>query len=249
MTPPPPRTRDIPRVWEVDWAIPEEGGTSWESYDWAFETARELGVAEITVVGATYPNLGNLNLAIGAAEAGLLHRSPHEYEAGGVTVRGVTSRGSWHVRGVVIVAWANDDVLGQVEGQRPAALAAVVSWPKYIPAWLAAHRAKRIGQVRVEDEAEFAGGVAQLDHRAAAALDKAAAWVNDAHHTLDSGEREAVAGALVALREARVPVDDAALRAHLMARGWNGGLINATATLARRVVKGETPRHRPTRLG
>jgi hypothetical protein len=218
---PPPRARDIPRVWEVDWAIPEEGGTSWESYDWALETARELGVAEITVVGATYPNLGNLNLAIGAAEADSLHRSPHEYEVGGVTVRGVTSRGNWHVRGVVIVAWANDDVLGQVEGQRPAALAAVVSWPEYIPAWLAAHRPKRIGQVRVENEAD---------------------------NTLDSDEREAVASALVALREARVPVDDAALRAHLMARGWNGGLINATVTLARRVMKGETPRHRPTRL-
>jgi hypothetical protein len=96
---PPPRARDIPRVWEVDWAIPEEDGTSWESYDWALVTAQELGVAEITVVGATYPNLGNLNLAIGAAEADSLHRSPHEYKVGGVTVRGVTSRGNWHVRG------------------------------------------------------------------------------------------------------------------------------------------------------
>jgi hypothetical protein len=246
---PPPRTRDIPRVWEVDWAIPDEGGTSWESYDWAFETAQDLGVSEITIIGATYPNLGNLNLAIGAAEADLLHRSPHEYEVGGVTVRGVTSRGNWHVRGVVIVAWANDDVLGQIEGQRPAALAAVVSWPEYIPAWLATHRPKRIGQVRAEDEAEFAGGGAQLDPRAATALDKAAAWVNDAHRTLDSGEREVIAGALVALREARVPVEDAALCAHLMARSWNGGLINATATLARRVGKGETPRHRTFQVG
>jgi hypothetical protein len=246
----PPRARDIPRVWEVDWAIPEEGGTSWESYDWAFETAAELGVGEITIVGATYPNLCNLGLAVGAAEADLLHRPPHEYEAGDLRVRGVTSRGNWHVRGVVIVAWANDDVLGQVEGQGPAAIAAVVSWPDYIPAWLSAHRPERIGQVRAEAEAEFAGGgVAQFDPRATTALDKAAAWVNDAHHTLDSGEREAVAGALVALREARVPVDDAALRAHLMARGWNGGLINATVTLARRVAKGETPRHRPTRPG
>jgi hypothetical protein len=39
---PPRRARDIPRAWEVDWAIPEEGGTSWESYDWAFETAQEM---------------------------------------------------------------------------------------------------------------------------------------------------------------------------------------------------------------
>ena len=101
----------------------------------------------------------------------------------------------------------------------------------------------------MEEEAEFAGGVAQLDPLAVAAFDKVAATVNDAHHTLDSGEREAVAGVLVALREAWVPVDDAALRAHLMGRGWNGGLINATVTLSRRVAKGETPRHRPMRLG
>lgn len=251
MTPVAPKTaRDIPRVWEVDWAVPEEeGGTPWAAYDWAFETAQELGVDEITIVGATYPNLRNLNLAIGASEADSLYRSPHEYKAGGLRVRGVTSRGNWHVRGVVIVAWADDDVLGQIEGQRPAALAAVVSWPKYIPAWLAAHHPKRIGQVRAEDEAELAGGVEQLDPRAATALDKAAGWVNDAHNTLDNSEREVIAGALVALRETRVPVDDAALRTHLMTRGWNGGLINATVTLARRVAKGETPRHRPTRLG
>jgi hypothetical protein len=217
---------------------------------WAFDTSQELGVGEITIVGATYPNLGNLNLAIGADEADSLHRPPHEYEAGGLRVRGVTSRGNWYVRGVVIVAWAHDDVLGQVEGQRPAAIAAVVTVPDYIPAWRAAHHPERIGQVRAEDEAEFSGGVvAQLDPRAATALDRAAAWVNDAHQTLDGSEREAVAGVLVALREARVPVDDDGLRARLMARGWNGGLINATATLASRVAKGETPRHRPTRLG
>jgi hypothetical protein len=41
-----------------------------------------LGVDEITIVGATYANLRNLNLAIGASEADLLYRSPHEYEAG-----------------------------------------------------------------------------------------------------------------------------------------------------------------------
>jgi len=244
------RARDIPRVWEVDWAMPEEGGSCWESYDWAFETAEQLGVGELTIVGATYPNLGNLNLAIGGGEADSLRRPPHEYQAGGLRVRGVTSRGNWHVSGVIIVAWANDEVLGQVEGQRPAAIAAVVSWPAYIPAWLSAHRPERIGQVRAEAEAEFAGGgVAQLDPRAATALDKAAVWVNDAHHTLDRDEGEAVAGAFVALREARVPIDDAALRARLMARGWKGGLINATVTVARRVAKGETPKHRPTRLG
>jgi hypothetical protein len=230
--------------------MPEANGAPWESYDWAFEKAQVLGVREITVVGATYPNLRNLDVAIGVEEADLLHRLPHEYEAGGLTVRGVTSRGNWHVRGVVIVAWATDDVLGQVEGQAPAAIAAVVTVPDYIPAWLSAHNPERIGQVRVEDEAEVAGGGgAQLDPRAADAVDKAGAWVNDAHHALDRDEREAVAGVLVALRAASVPVDVDGLRAHLMARGWNGDLINRAVTLARRVADGETPHHRPMQLG
>ena len=33
--------RAIPRVWEVDWAIPAaEGGTLWESYNWLLTTAK-----------------------------------------------------------------------------------------------------------------------------------------------------------------------------------------------------------------
>jgi hypothetical protein len=79
--------RDIPRVWEVDRAVPEEkGGTPWEAYGWTFETAARLNVREITIVVATYQNLGNVDLAIGADEADLMRRPSHEYEAGGLLV-------------------------------------------------------------------------------------------------------------------------------------------------------------------
>ncbi len=235
----------IPRVWEVDWAVPEdEGGTPWEAYPWAFETAERLGVAEITIVAATYQNLGALDLAIGDDEAQLLRRPPHTYEAGGVTVSGVASRGIWRARGVVIVAWANDATLGVIEGQRPAAIAAVAQWPDRIPAWLSAHGPERIGQVRTDQEAEWAQStVPPLSARAAEALDSAG-WVNQAHQTLSADEREVVAGALLALRSEGAYVDLEALRAHLMAQDWNGGLINDVVGLAERVARGKTPRHR-----
>lgn len=244
-------SREIPRAWEVDWAVPAaEGGTRWEAYDWAFETAEQLGVHEITVVGATYENLGNLDLAIGPVEADRLRRLPHEYQVGGMRVRGVPMRGGGLVRGVALVAWANDDVLARVEGQRPRAIAAVASWPNYIPAWLATYRPERIGQVRADAEAEYgAPAVVQLDVRAAGALDRAAAWVNEHHAGLHGAEREAVAGAFVALRAAGVPVEADALRAHLLARGWDGGMIADAVKLAERVANGETPHHRPMPLG
>jgi hypothetical protein len=245
--------REIPRVWEVNWAIPkEEGGTPWEAYTWAFEMAEQLDVGEITIVGATYENFRNLDLAIGFAEADLLQRAPHEYEAGGLLVRGVTSRGNWRVRGVVIVAWANDDVLGKVEGQRPSAVAAIAQWADQITAWRSVYRPERIGQVREEQEAEYAehagAEVSTLDARATSALNSASAWVNDAHHRLDGEEREALAGALLALHQAGVGVEAVQLRANLMARGWNGDLIEDAVTLAVRVAKGETPHHRHFQL-
>jgi hypothetical protein len=65
--------RDIPRVWEIDWAIPlEEDGTPWEAYDWLLDTARELDTAEVSIAAATYQQLGGLDLAIGDAKAGAL---------------------------------------------------------------------------------------------------------------------------------------------------------------------------------
>lgn len=250
MLPGRPTTREIPRVWEVDWAIPaEEGGTPWDAYAWAFETAEQLDVAEITIVGATYENFRNLDLAIGFDEADMLQRAPHGYEAGDVTVRGVTSRGNWRVRGVVIVAWADDDVLGKVEGQRPSAIAAVASWQDRIAAWRSVYNPERIGQKREEAEAEYAGAeVSPLDPRAVDALNSASAWVNDAHHRLDTDEREAIAGAMLALHRAGVALETAELRANLMERGWNGDLIDDAVALAARITKGETPHHRPFQL-
>jgi hypothetical protein len=242
--------REIPRVWEVDWAVPAaEGGTAWAAYDWAFDTAEQLGVNEITIVGATYDNLGNLGLAIGPVEADSLRRLSHEYQVDGIRVRGVPMRGGGFVRGVVLVAWANDEILARLEGQRPRAIAAVASWPDYIPAWLATFRPERIGQVRPDAESEFAAPtVVRLDVRAAESLDRAAASVNEHHAGLHGSEREVVAGALVALRDAGVPVDTDALRAHLMQRGWDGGMVADTVKLAERVASGTTPRHKVMRL-
>jgi len=53
------------------------------------------------------------------------------------------------------VAWASDEALTEIEGQRPAAIAAVAQWPDDIPTWRSVHRPERIGQVRAEQEAEF----------------------------------------------------------------------------------------------
>lgn len=57
-----------------------------------------------------------------------------------------------------------------------------------------------------------------------------------------------VAGALIALRHADVPVDVEALRRYLMGHGWSGRLIEQVAQLAERVARGESPRHMSFRL-
>jgi hypothetical protein len=240
----------IPRIWEVDWALPpEEGGTPWEAYDWAFETADLCGVKEITIVGATYDTLGELDRAIDDPRVASLRVLPHSYKVGPITVTGVSRRGSWYARGVVLVAWATDQVLAEIERQRPAAIAAVATWPDYVAGWRSIHKPERIGQIRPAEEAQFdTAAISGLDPQAAKAIDSAGAWVNQFHAVLDTDERAAVAGALIALRSAGVPVDPNELRVHLMTREWGGRLIDQTVELAERIASGQTPRHRPFRL-
>jgi hypothetical protein len=202
------------------------------------------------VVGATFGRLGDLEWAIGSAEAKHLRVQPHRYHVGDITVTGVSRRGHWFARGVVLVAWANDQVLAEVESQRPAAIVAVARWPDDIARWRSIYAPRRIGQARAEVEAEFdTATVSALHPRAAEAIDSVGDWVNQHRATLSTDEREAVAGALIALRDAGVPVVRDALRGHLMVAGWSGGLIDKTVELAERVASGRTPRHRTFRLG
>lgn len=241
-------SRDIPRVWEVDWAIPpDEGGTRWASYDWLLAMAVELGQTDVTILGATYENLGNLDLAIGRAEARSMRVQPHRYRAHPITVHGVSQVGAWGaLRGPVLVAWARDEVLAELEERRPPAIAAVATWLDSIPVWRSVFRPQRIGQERPEQEAEFATiVVAELNPVALKTLDAAIRFVNKHHAGLDTDEREQVVGALLALYAANVPVDAGALRAHLMDDGWNGELAEEVITLAERPAEGRRPRHRP----
>lgn len=242
--------REIPRAWEVDWAIPTaEGGTRWESYGWLLDTAEELGVSEVSVVAATYDALGRLDLAIGKTEANHLRVLPHRYSVDGITVHGVSRRGFWHVRGPALVAWANNQDLAEIEGKRPPAIAAVAQWPDDIATWRSMHHPERVGQVRTDQEAEFdTAVVAELDPQATQVIRSATAIVNENHSALSTHERESMAGALVALHGANIPVDGEALRAYLMSAGWNGKLIEQVLKLAERVENGETPRHRPFQL-
>jgi hypothetical protein len=241
------QVRDIPRVWEVDWAVPPaEGGTPWAAYPWLLDMAEALGASEVSIIAGTYQSLGDLDLAIGSAEASGLRVLPHEYRVGGITVHGLTRRGSWYVRGPVLVAWADDQILSEIEAQRPTAIAAVAGWPDDIATWRSLYRPQRVGQVRRDQEAEFdTASDPVLDPRAVDAIRSAAALVNENHSVLSTHEREWVAGALIALRAAKIPVAEDALRAQLMAAGWNGKLIAQVLELADRVERGKTPRHKP----
>lgn len=242
--------QEIPRAWEVDWAIPAaEGGTRWESYEWLLDMADELGVSEVSIVAATYDALGRLDLAIGSTEANRLRVQPHHYRVNGITVHGISRRGFWHIRGPVLVAWANDQDLAEIEGKRPAAIAAVAQWPDDIATWRSVRQPERIGQVRADQEAEFdTAVVAELDPQVARAVRGASAVVNENHSVLSTHERESMAGALVALRGADISVNKEALRAYLMSADWNGKLIDQVLQLAERVDNGETPRHAPFQL-
>jgi hypothetical protein len=241
---------DIPRVWEVDWAIPaSEGGTRWESYGWLLEVAKSLDATDVSIVGATYDVLGRLDLAIGDQAANALRVLPHRYTIGGITVHGVSRHGSWQIRGPVLAAWPNEDVLADIEGQKPVAVAAVASWPDNVAGWRSIYLPERIGQIRTEQEAEFDTViVAELDRRVAGVVRVAAALVNESHSVPSTHERERMAGAFVALRDAGITVDLDALRAHLMGAGWNGQLVGRVLQLAERVAGGETPHHQPVVL-
>jgi hypothetical protein len=242
--------REIPRVWEVNWAIPTaEGGTAWEAYDWALDTAEQLGVTDVSIVASTYAALGALNWGIGPGEAERLRVQPHRYRIDGLTVHGVALRGGGYPRGVVLVANADDRTLAKIEGHRPAAIAAVTQWPDNVAAWRSTCQSPRIGQIRPDQEADYdTATVATLDPVAAKAINSAAAIVNENHSVLSTHEREAMAGALVALRDAGAAVSPEALRTYLKVKGWNGKLIERTVTLAARVAEGQTPRHRPFAL-
>jgi hypothetical protein len=236
-------TRAIPRVWEVNWAIPSrEGGRPWESYDWLLKTAAELGADEVSIVAATYGNLGHLSAAVSKDAAARLRVKPHAYRHRGITVHGISQRGDWYARGPVLMVLPDDEIMAEVEGQRPPAIAAVASWPNHIATWRSVYNPPRIGQVRAEQEAKFDTVIVpSLDPRAADVIDSVAVLVNEWHAVLDIDEREDIAGALIALSDANVSVEG--LRAHLMRAGWQGELIENALELARRVARGERPRH------
>jgi len=85
------------------------------------------------------------------------------------------------------------------------------------------HKPQRICQIRPEQEAQYdTATISGLDSQAAKAIASAGAWVNQSHAVLDADERAAVAGALIALRSAGVPVDPNELRVHLMTSQWGG---------------------------
>jgi hypothetical protein len=134
--------------------------------------------------------------------------------------------------------------MAEIEGKRPAAIAAVAQWPDDIATWRSVYGPTRIGQVRLEQEAEFdTATVGELDPQVAEIIRSATAIVNENHAVLSTHEREAMAGALIALRNAGIPVDKEALRAYLMAARWQGRLVSQVLELVDRIDRGQTPRH------
>ena len=235
----------VRRVWEVDWRPAVDDGAPWAAYPWLLRTAVEIGATEVFVAVASYEVLDRLVSTIGSDQVRKLRRTQRSYRASGVTVRAVSRRGSWWAHGPVLVAWAKDDVLAQVEGMHPPAIAAVAAGPDDIAAWRKVHNPPRIGEVRPDSDAGSETlVVAELDPRVSKAIDGAAISVNRNHWILATDERELIAGALIALRSARVAVDLGAFRAHLMAAGWSGSLIIDVLRLAKRIEAGATPRHR-----
>lgn len=236
------RTRNIPRVWEVDWAV-DASGQPWSAYPWALSQARELQT-HLSIVAGTYGAFEHLDLAIGRGRAYDLARGSHQFTEGGVHVKAVRATKRFHVSGVVLVAWATDNRLAHVEGQYPAAVAAVPSLPDDIRIWRGTCGAPRIGERRPDIEADFESTtVAPLDPRAAAALSSSGAMINQNHAAMDTDERRSIAGALLAIRDAGLPASADALRAHLMSEGWSGPIINQTLELAQQIAAGKTPSH------
>lgn len=154
----------------------------------------------------------------------------------------VTGRGGGFVRGQgpVLMAWADMDDIGQLVqagGSRITALC-VISWSdERLRPWVEQAEPDILGNA-APWEVEPTG----LDPVVVEALRSFTQSINH-NNTISAGfEKDVVVSGLLALRDARIPMDAAAMQAWTLANGWSGKNPQRLATYVIDIQTGKRPR-------
>lgn len=169
-------------------------------------------------------------------------RTLHELVERYSDVDHVTGRGGGFVRGQgpVLMAWADMDDIGQLVqsgGNRITALC-VISWSdERLRPWVEQAEPDILGNAALW-EVEPTG----LDPVVVEALRSFTQTINH-NNTISAGfEKDVVVSGLLALRDARIPMDAEAMQAWTLANGWSGKNPQRLATYVVDIQAGKRPR-------
>lgn len=167
-----------------------------------------------------------------------IHHLVHRYS----NVDHVTGRGTGFVRsrGPVLMAWADMDDIGKLArtgGNRITALCVISHNEEGLRQWVALSKPEILGDISTwEDDA------VQLAPEVVEALRSMTPVINH-NNTISAGfEKSVVVRQLLALHDARVPMDAEAMQAWCLASGWSGKNPQRLAQYVIEIQKGKRPR-------
>ncbi len=159
-------------------------------------------------------------------------------------VEHVTGRGGAYLRGTgpVLMAWAHMDDIGELvrNGGRRIRALCVITWSEdAIRPWVTAVRPTLLG-----DGSAWQDLTPDLDPVVVEALKGLTATINH-NNTISAGyENDMVVGALLALHDAGIRMDDEAMQGWALAHGWSGKNPERLAKYVRDINAGTRPRSR-----
>ncbi|GAA4740604.1 hypothetical protein GCM10023328_22230 [Modestobacter marinus] len=156
----------------------------------------------------------------------------------------ITGRGGTHLRGTgpVLMAWADMDDIGELvrfAGRRIRALCVIPAYDDALRPWVSAVRPAVLG-----DGSAWEDPTPVLDPVVVEALTGLTGSINH-NNTISAGfEKDMVVSSLLALRDAGIPMDDAAMQGWALANGWSGENPQRLAKYVRDINGGTRPRCR-----
>ncbi len=164
--------------------------------------------------------------------------------SGHANVEHVSGRGGAYLRGTgpVLMAWAHMDDIGELvrNGARLIRALCVITWSEdAIRPWVTSARPTILG-----DSSAWEHLTAELDPVVVEALKDMTATINHSNTIAAGYEKDDVVSALLALHNARVSMDGAAMQGWALANGWSGENPEQLAKYVRAINAGTRPRCR-----
>lgn len=162
-------------------------------------------------------------------------------------VQHITGRGGGFIRGngPVLMAWPDMQDIGELMqhgGHRIRALCVITWSEEQIRPWVSAVRPTILG-----DGSGWEDLTPDLDPVVVEAMKGLTATINH-NNTIKAGfEKDQVVGTLLALHDARIPMDGEAMEGWALANGWSGKNPRHLAEFVRDINAGKRPRSRSMR--